>query len=112
MQWELETVDGVGVLHLTGFLGERSTHRFRGALDWVAARCPGAIVIDLTALKGWSTEGEGAIVDAAGRLADRGPLAVCGLRERPGDLLRTSSALHALQLYPDLDTALAALGAH
>ncbi|WP_043175455.1 STAS domain-containing protein [Streptomyces sp. NRRL B-24484] len=112
MQWELETVDGVGVLRLSGFLGARATHRFRGAFDWAMARCPGPIVVDLSDLRGWSTEGEAAIVDAAGLLGERGPLAVCGVGRRKADLLRSGSALSVLRLCADLDVALVVLGVH
>ncbi|MGK4580205.1 hypothetical protein [Kitasatospora sp. HPMI-4] len=30
MQWKLEQTDGTGVLRLSGYLGERSIHRFQG----------------------------------------------------------------------------------
>ncbi|MEV6211835.1 STAS domain-containing protein [Kitasatospora sp. NPDC051914] len=110
MQWELVTVDGAGVLRLSGFLGARATHRFQGAFDWAVARCPGPIVVDVSALTGWGAEGEAAIVAAAGRLHDRGPLAVCGVGQRKADLLRSSSALSVLRLCADLDVALVVLG--
>ncbi|MGK4580221.1 STAS domain-containing protein [Kitasatospora sp. HPMI-4] len=111
IQWELDDADGIAVLRLTGFLGEQAVHRFQGAFDWAVARCPGAVVIDLSALVGFDAVGEGAIVDAAGRLPrGRGPLAVASLRGRPAGLLTTSMALSVLQLFPDLETALAALG--
>jgi len=109
MQWELALVDGSGVLHLSGLLDERGAHRFQGAVDWAAARSSGLLVADLSRLTGWNAAGEDAIVDAAGRLpADRAPLLVCGLRERPTALLRTSAALSVIGLHADLTAALAA----
>ncbi|MFE5584933.1 STAS domain-containing protein [Kitasatospora sp. NPDC056531] len=111
MQWELEEMDGVGVLRLTGYLGERVVHRFHGAFDWARARCTGPLVIDLSGLLGWSQEGEAAIVDAAGRLGtDRSPLMLCGLRDRAAPLFATGAALGLMRVCSDLQTALAALG--
>ena len=112
MQWELVMTDGVGVLRLSGFLGARATHRFHGAFGWAMARCPGPIAIDLSGLTGWSAEGEAAIVDAAGRLHGRGPLAVCGVGQRKADVLRSGPALSVLRLCADLDVALVVLGVH
>ncbi|MDY0810610.1 STAS domain-containing protein [Kitasatospora purpeofusca] len=113
MQWELERTGDIGVMRLSGFLGESVAHRLAGAVDWSGARCTGAIVIDLAALRGWSGEGEAAIVNAAGRLgADHGLLAVCGLSGRDAPLLATAHGLGVLRLYPDTDTALAALAPH
>ncbi|KOV39025.1 hypothetical protein ADK60_01340 [Streptomyces sp. XY431] len=113
MQWDLERIGDIGVLRLSGFLGESVAHRLTGAVDWSGARCTGAIVIDLAALQGCSGEVEAAIVNAAGRLgADHGPLAVCGLAGRDAPLLATAHGLGILRLYPDADTALAALAPH
>ncbi|MFE6871528.1 hypothetical protein ACFVFS_33880 [Kitasatospora sp. NPDC057692] len=113
MQWELERTGDIGVMRLSGFLGAGVVHRFTGAVDWTGTRCPGAVVVDLAALRGWSGDGEAAIVNAAGRLGpDRGPLAVCGLGERAAPLLVTARGLGLLRLFPDTDTALAALAPH
>ncbi|WP_395298518.1 STAS domain-containing protein [Kitasatospora hibisci] len=110
MQWDLERTGDIGVLRLSGFLGESTAHRFTGAVDWTGARCAGAVVVDLVALQGWSTEGEAAIVNAAGRLGtDRRLLAVCGHGGRPVPLLATAHGLGVLRLFPDTDTALAIL---
>jgi hypothetical protein len=56
--------------------------------------------------------GQDAILDATSRLpADRSPLAVCGLGERGAQVLTTAASLSAIQAFPDLDTAVAALAA-
>ncbi|MGA5821097.1 STAS domain-containing protein [Kitasatospora sp. NPDC094028] len=112
MQWEFATQRDVGVITLTGFLGQDATHRFQGAFDWAVARRSGPLVVDMTALTGWNRSGEDAILDATGRLsADRGPLAVCGLGERGAHALATAAALSVIRVFPDLDTAVAALAA-
>ncbi|WP_035842791.1 STAS domain-containing protein [Kitasatospora azatica] len=112
MQWHFEERDGTGVLHLSGFLGDHVTHRFEGAVGWACSRCAGAIVVDMSALVGWSREGEAAIMDAAGLLAaHRAPLAVCGLGDRHAPLLLAGDALALVRVYPDLDSALAAVAA-
>ncbi|MBO1417478.1 STAS domain-containing protein [Streptomyces sp. FH025] len=112
IQWELEDVDGVGVLRVSGFLGEQAVHRFEGAVDWVRARCAGPVVLDLTALRGWNGAGEAALVNAAALVgSDRGALAVCGLGERCTPALLACYGLGVIRLFPDLETALAALAA-
>ncbi|MFD8599484.1 STAS domain-containing protein [Kitasatospora sp. NPDC059646] len=105
MQWEFERHGEAGVLRLSGFLGERSAQRFRGAFDWAVARCTGPVVIEMSALAGWSRDGEAALAEAAGRLpAERGPLVLCGITAGVAEGLRTC---RALSVHPDLATALA-----
>ncbi|WP_405959644.1 STAS domain-containing protein [Streptomyces sp. NBC_00024] len=103
MRWDSTEHDGVGVLHLFGFLGRQDTHRFEGAVDWVRSRSDGELVLDLSGLLGWSEEGEAAMVRAA-----QSPLAVCGLRDRPASLL-SGDTTGLVRIYPDLRSALAAL---
>lgn len=102
MYWDSAECDGVGVLQLFGFLGRQDAHRFEGAVDWVRSRCKGPLVLDMSGLLGWSTEGEAAVVRAAGD-----SLAVCGLRERPAPLLAAREAV--IRIYPDLPSAVAHL---
>ncbi|KQV14534.1 MULTISPECIES: hypothetical protein [unclassified Kitasatospora] len=109
MQWHFEEHGGTGVLSLSGFLGERVVHRFHGAFAWACARSTGALVLDLTTLRGISADGERAIAAAAATLpADRTPLAVCGLTGQPAALLTGGACPARLRLHPDLDAALAA----
>ncbi len=103
MRWDSTEHDGVGVLHLFGFLGRQDTHRFEGAVGWVRSRSNGMLVLDLSGLLGWSEEGEAAVLRAA-----QSPLAVCGLRDRPAPLL-TGDTAGLIRVYPDLRSALADL---
>ena len=100
MRWESTEHDGVGVLHLFGFLGRKDTHRFEGAVDWVRSHSEGMFVIDMSGLLGWSDEGEAAVLRAA-----QSPLAVCGLRDRPAPML-SGDETGLIRTYPDLNSAL------
>lgn len=102
MNWHCAEHDGVQVVHLSGYLGRSDTHRFGGAMGWVRSRREGPVVLDLTALLGWSREGEAAVVRAA-----ETPLAVCGLRGRPAPTL--TGAAGQIRFYPDLAAAVADL---
>ncbi|WP_329280984.1 hypothetical protein [Streptomyces sp. NBC_01451] len=103
MRWDSTEHDGVGVLHLFGFLGSQDTHRFDGAVDWVRSRSNGILVLDMSGLLGWSTEGEAAVLRAA-----QSGLAVCGLLDRPAPLL-SGDTTGFIRIYPDLRSALADL---
>ncbi|MER5642764.1 STAS domain-containing protein, partial [Kitasatospora sp. NPDC002227] len=111
MQWDLDQAGQVGILRLSGFLSERTTHRLHGAVEWARARCPDGVVVDLSALTGWNQHGEAGIVAAAERLG-QGPtrLVVCGLRERPAPALLAAVTAGVLVVQPDADAALGALG--
>lgn len=100
VRWESTEHDGVGVLHLFGFLGRQDTHRFEGAVQWVRSRSDGVLVIDMSGLLGWSEEGEAAVLRAA-----QGQLAVCGLGDRPAPMLSGDKS-GTIRIYPDLRSAL------
>ncbi|UIX34247.1 STAS domain-containing protein [Streptomyces sp. GQFP] len=72
IEWRYTAEQGLGILSLTGYLGPDAVHRFEGAIGWVVGRGTGPVVVDLTGLRGWSTEGQLAITDAARRLAEAG----------------------------------------
>ncbi|MER5642841.1 hypothetical protein ABT095_38640 [Kitasatospora sp. NPDC002227] len=111
MQWDLDQAGQVGILRLSGFLSERTTHRLHGAVEWAHARCPDGVVVDLSALTGWNQHGEAGIVAAAERPGPGPtPLVVCGLGGRPAPALLAAHASGVLLVRPDLDTALRALG--
>ncbi|WP_328687965.1 hypothetical protein OHA74_53905 [Streptomyces phaeochromogenes] len=105
MRWDSTEHDGVGVLHLFGFLSGQDTHRFDGAVDWVRSRSNGMLVLDMSGLLGWSEEGEAAVLRAA-----QSPLAVCGLLDRPA-LLLTGDTTGLIRIHSDLRSALADLAA-
>ncbi|MFF4948638.1 STAS domain-containing protein [Streptomyces chattanoogensis] len=69
IQWRYTTHDHLGILSLAGRLGREDTSRFAGAVAWTLARGRGPLVLDLTALEGWSPAGQAAIVEAARQLA-------------------------------------------
>jgi len=103
VRWDFTEHDGVGVLHLFGFLGRQDTHRFEGAVGWVRSRSNGTLVLDMSGLLGWNEEGEAAVVRAA-----RSPLAVCGLLDRSAPLLSGDTS-GLIRIYSDLRSALADL---
>lgn len=103
VRWDFTEHDGVGVLHLFGFLGRQDTHRFEGAVDWVRSRSNGTLVLDMSGLVGWSEEGEAAVVRAA-----RSPLAVCGLLDRFAPLVSGDTS-GLIRIYSDIRSALADL---
>lgn len=74
LSWSYDVSGDVLVLHLAGYLGVESVARFDGALGWVLAQQPSAVVIDTAGLFGWSSEGQGAVADAARLICQ------CGVR--------------------------------
>jgi len=84
MRWDLEDRDGVGVVHLGGYLGRSALGRLDGAIDWALRRGDGPVVIDVTGLLGCSPAGASAIWDAARRVAGRHrAVAISGLGADP-----------------------------
>ncbi|MEV0375456.1 STAS domain-containing protein [Streptomyces sp. NPDC050636] len=69
LQWRCTARDRMCVLSLAGYLGSEEAGRFGGALGWALARGRGPVVLDLTALDGWSAAGQLAIAEAARQLA-------------------------------------------
>jgi hypothetical protein len=72
IQWHFQNVRDLGILRISGFLGDGATARFGGAIRWALARCEGALVLDLTALTGWSKDGREAVREAAGLFSGQG----------------------------------------
>ncbi|MCZ4121081.1 STAS domain-containing protein [Streptomyces sp. H39-S7] len=72
IQWHYENRPGVGLLSLSGFLGEQACPRFAGAVGWALTRGQGTLIVDLTGLQGWSEGGQETLAAAAGRLAEQG----------------------------------------
>ncbi|MDX2758857.1 anti-sigma factor antagonist [Streptomyces sp. ME08-AFT2] len=64
IEWCGTTHPGLGVLFLAGHLGPEAAARFTGAIGWVLARAPG-VILDLTALRGWSAGGQVAVTQSA-----------------------------------------------
>lgn len=57
IEWHCTTHRDLGILSLSGYLGTEAVTRFAGAIGWVLARGTGPVVLDLTALRGWSPGG-------------------------------------------------------
>lgn len=72
IDWRYTVEENFGVLSVAGYLGAEAVRRFSGAIGWALARGTGPVVIDLTELRSWSTEGQLAITEAARRLAEAG----------------------------------------
>jgi hypothetical protein len=110
IEWRYRIEQNIGVLSVSGHLGPAAAHRFSGAVGWVLARGTGPVVVDCTALRGWSTEGQLAIAEAARRLAATGrPLELAAI---PADGSLVPSGDHPpIPVHCDLHTALTAHGA-
>lgn len=72
IEWRYTVEQDLGVLAVSGYLGPDAVRRFTGAVGWVVGRGSGPVIVDLTGLRGWSTEGQVAIIEAARRLAEAG----------------------------------------
>ncbi|ARF58061.1 hypothetical protein [Streptomyces gilvosporeus] len=107
LDWQYATHRDVVVVTLTGHLGGEALACFVGAIAWVQARSTGPVLLDVTGLISWSTEGEAAVLDAA-RLLGTQPLALCGISDLPTRAIAANGP-NPLSIYPDLDTALDAL---
>ncbi|AJF63486.1 hypothetical protein [Streptomyces vietnamensis] len=107
IEWRYTTHPGLGVLSLAGFLGADAVGRFSGAVGWVLARGTGPVILDLTALRGWSADGQPAVTDAARRLAAEGRR--LELAAIPADGSLVPSGDHPeIPVHCDLEAALAA----
>ncbi|MEU7168152.1 STAS domain-containing protein [Streptomyces morookaense] len=107
IEWRYTTHEDVGVLSVSGYLGAQAVNRFGGAVGWAEARGTGAVIVDLTALHGWSAEGQRAITEAAARLAALGrPLELAAI-PADGSLVPDAGQPH-VPVHPDLLSGLAA----
>ena len=109
MNWIYQSMRGVGVIELRGYIGDSALARFSGAIGWTLERCAGPVVIDLTWLQGCSASGEAVFEEAAERAAAAGRiLAVCSPHG-----IDTRRPWHDQQVtipvYADLHTAVAAV---
>ncbi|MCM2425147.1 anti-sigma factor antagonist [Streptomyces sp. RKAG337] len=107
IQWHYTTLDGLGLLSVSGFLGADSVSRFGGAVGWVQARGAGPVILDLALLQGWSAAGQEAVTEAARRLAAVGrPLELAAI---PADGLVVPADSHPpVTIHCDLAAALTA----
>ncbi|MFH8616414.1 STAS domain-containing protein [Streptomyces sp. NPDC017979] len=106
IEWRYTTRPGLGVLSLSGHLGPDAVKRFHGAIDWVAARGTGPVILDLTHLRGWSADGQLAIIRAARLLASHErPLHLAAI-PADGSLVPNEGGPR-IPVHGDLPTALA-----
>jgi hypothetical protein len=102
IQWHFQNVRDVGILRISGYLGDAAAPRFGGAVRWALARCEGPLVLDLTSLTGWSDDGREAVRTAVELFTAEGrPLEFAAAPEGADGLGATAS--HA-----DITTALRA----
>ncbi|MGW6357266.1 STAS domain-containing protein [Streptomyces sp. NPDC055092] len=107
IEWRYTIEKDLGVLSVAGYLGPEAAHRFTGAVGWVLARGSGPVVVDLTELRGWSTEGQLAITQAARRLSECGRSLELAAIPADGSLVPTGDCPD-ISVHCDLATALAA----
>ncbi|GGZ39612.1 hypothetical protein GCM10010387_37400 [Streptomyces inusitatus] len=107
IEWRYTTQPGLGVLSLAGYLGPSAINRFHGAIGWVTARGTGPVILDLTSLRGWSADGQLAIIRAARLLTtNHRPLHLAAI-PADGSLVPDEKEPH-IPVHRDLPTALAA----
>ena len=109
IDWRYTVRDDLGVLSVAGYLGPDAVRRFSGAVGWALARGTGPVVVDLTELGSWSTEGQLAITDAARRLAEAGRSLELAAIPADGSLVPAGDC-PPVPVHADLASALVAHG--
>ncbi|KPI19011.1 hypothetical protein OK074_1475 [Actinobacteria bacterium OK074] len=106
-RYTVDTGNDLGILSVTGHLGPAAVRRFEGAVGWAVVRGTGPLVLDLTDLRSWSTEGQLAIIAAAHRLADAGRSLELAAIPAEGSLVPPGDCPH-IPVHSDLAAAFAA----
>ncbi|KUO20067.1 STAS domain-containing protein [Streptomyces dysideae] len=109
IEWHYTAEAHLGILSVSGYLGQDAVRRFDGAVGWVVARGTGPVVVDLTQLRSWSAEGQLAIVHAAQRLAVGGRELELAAIPADGSLVPAGDG-PPVRVHSDLAAALAAHG--
>jgi hypothetical protein len=109
IDWRYTVEENLGVLSVAGYLGPDAVHRFTGAVGWALARGNGPVIVDLTELRSWSTEGQVAITEAARRLTAAGRGLELAAIPADGSLVPTGDG-PPIPVHADLAAALAAHG--
>ncbi|MFF4350103.1 anti-sigma factor antagonist [Streptomyces sp. NPDC001530] len=107
IEWRYTAHQDLGVLSVAGYLGRDAARRFTGAVGWVLARGTGPVLVDLTELRGWSTEGQFAISEAARLLAEHGRVLELAAIPADGSLVPEASC-PPVTVHLDLAAGLAA----
>ena len=109
IDWRYTAEENLGILSVAGYLGPDAVRRFTGAVGWALARGSGPVVVDLTGLRGWSVEGQLAIIEAARRLAQAGRDLELAAIPADGSLVPAGDC-PLIEVHADLAAALAAHG--
>ncbi|KAB1149765.1 STAS domain-containing protein [Streptomyces luteolifulvus] len=109
IEWRYTVEQDLGILSVSGYLGPDAVRRFTGAIGWVVGRGAGPVVVDLTGLRGWSAEGQLAIIEAARRLAEGGRSLELAAIPADGSLVPGGDC-PPIPVHPDLAAALAGHG--
>nr|WP_308445530.1 MULTISPECIES: STAS domain-containing protein [Streptomyces] len=107
IEWNYAAHEDLAVLSLAGYLGAEATGRFTGAVGWALARGTGPVILDLTALHGWSAGGQLAVAQAARLLAEHGRRLELAAIPADGSLVPEATG-PSIPVHPDLPAALAA----
>ncbi|MFJ8637290.1 STAS domain-containing protein [Streptomyces sp. NPDC093568] len=107
IDWRYTVEENLGILSVAGYLGPDAVHRFTGAVGWALARGTGPVIVDLTELRSWSTEGQLAITEAARRLAGAGRGLELAAIPADGSLVPAGDC-PPIPVHPDLAAALTA----
>ena len=107
IDWRYTVEENLGILSVAGYLGPDAVRRFTGAVGWALARGTGPVIVDLTELRSWSTEGQLAITEAARRLAEAGRSLELAAIPADGSLVPAADC-PPLPIHADLAAALAA----
>ncbi|MEV0173040.1 anti-sigma factor antagonist [Streptomyces sp. NPDC050803] len=110
IDWRYTVEENLGILSVAGYLGPDAARRFTGAVGWALARGTGPVIVDLTELRNWSTEGQMAIAAAALRLLEAGRSLELAAIPADGSLVPTGDG-PPIPVHTDLRAALAAHGA-
>ncbi|MDQ1050967.1 anti-sigma factor antagonist [Streptomyces sp. V4I2] len=107
IEWRYTVEQDLGILPVSGHLGPEAVRRFTGAVGWVVGRGTGPVIVDLSGLRGWSAEGQLAIIEAAGRLAEAGRGLELAAIPADGSLVPNGEC-RPIPVHADLADALAA----
>jgi hypothetical protein len=110
MQWHYESRPDLGILALAGRLGAEDVPRLHGAIGWTLYHGSGPLILDLAAVTGWTTFGQGGVIRAGRRLAEAGRTLEIAAAPGPVTTLIADSGYAAIRVHTDLATALSTHG--
>jgi hypothetical protein len=108
LQWRYESRPDLGILALAGRLGAEDVPRLHGAIGWTLYHGAGPLILDLAAVTGWTTYGQGGVIRAGRRLAEAGRTLEIAAAPGPVADLIAESGFAAIRIRADLSAALEA----